>query len=145
MTTTDRNLTGSRGPGRPYPSEADLMRSCQLRATELGARLWRNNSAQGWVGRVRSIAAGGTSVILDNARPLHAGLSVGSSDLIGLLPVLITPDHVGQTFGRFLSPEIKSRTGRLTEAQRAWLGTVTRLGGLAGVVRSIDDLEELLR
>ncbi len=129
MTTADRSVTGSRGPGHPYPSEADLMRSIQLRASDLGLRAWRNN----------------VGMLVDH-RGTHVryGLAVGSSDLIGIRPVLVTPSHVGQVIGQFLSLEVKSRTGKPTGEQTAWLATVTRLGGIAGVIRSIADLEALL-
>jgi hypothetical protein len=49
-------------------------------------------------------------------------------------------DCIGQlTDGRFLAIEIKSHKGALTEAQTAFLNTVNRAGGRAGVARSIDE------
>lgn len=112
-------------------TEQDILRAIQLQATRLGHRLWRNNSGQGWVGNFVSLRNG--RVILDNARPLHAGLMPGSSDLIGLT-----------SSGRFLSVEVKSPRGRLTDEQRAWLDMVRKFGGMAGEARSIEDLEGIL-
>ena len=113
--------------------EADLMREIQLTTTRLGHRLWRNNNGVGWVGKLIRREISGT-VVLAGARPLHAGLMPGSSDLIGLT-----------AGGRFLSVEVKSDRGRLSDEQRTWLAMVRQFGGLAGVARSADDIEAILR
>lgn len=57
----------------------------------------------------------------------------GCSDIIGQLKD-----------GRFLAVEVKSRTGRATEAQEAFLKRVATSGGVSGVVRSTGDLQALL-
>lgn len=55
------------------------------------------------------------------------------------------PDILGQlTDGRLLAIEVKSPTGRATEAQGAFLALVATHGGVAGVVRSVDALKALL-
>lgn len=54
-------------------------------------------------------------------------------------------DIIGQLKdGRFLAIEVKSRTGRATEAQAAFLKRVATSGGVSGVVRSTGDLQALL-
>lgn len=113
-------------------SEQDTLRLIQLHASRLGHRLFRNNIGTGWVGKFLRRYDNG-SVLIGNARPLHAGLMEGSADLIGLT-----------NSGRFLSIEVKSEDGRLRDEQRKWLAMVQRHGGLAGEVRSIDDLEAIL-
>ena len=57
----------------------------------------------------------------------------GCSDIIGMMKD-----------GRFLAIEVKSRIGRATEAQAAFLERVRANGGVSGIVRSVDDLESLL-
>ena len=57
----------------------------------------------------------------------------GCSDIIGQL-----------TDGRFLAVEVKSPTGRATEAQGAFLELVRINGGVAVLARSIEDLTPLL-
>jgi hypothetical protein len=57
----------------------------------------------------------------------------GCSDIIGMLKD-----------GRFLAVEVKSPVGRATEAQEAFLSQVATHGGVAGVVRSVDALKDLL-
>lgn len=50
-------------------------------------------------------------------------------------------DILGQTTdGRFLAIECKSRTGRLTADQKAFLDRVASAGGVSGVARSVDDV-----
>lgn len=93
------------------------------------ARLWRNN----------------TGALKDaQGRLVRYGLCPGSSDLIGLRSVTITPDMVGKTVGVFVAIEVKDR-GRLTDQQRAFLEMVTQAGGLAGVARSPEEARLILR
>jgi hypothetical protein len=72
------------------------------------------------------------------------GLAKGSADLIGWRTVTVTPDMVGQRLAVFTSIEVKTSTGRLRPEQQAWLGVVRSAGGVAGVVRSVSDAEDLL-
>jgi hypothetical protein len=111
--------------------EADLSRRIQLRASELGCRLFRQNVALAWVGELVSNRNG--TVTLHNARPLHAGLCVGSSDLIGW-----------SMDGLFVAIEIKLPGKNPTTAQAAFLKAVASAGGISGVARSVEDLERIL-
>ena len=81
-----------------------------------------------------------TGVLQDrNGRPVQFGLAKGSADLIGWRTRLITEDMVGQQVAVFTSIEVKSATGRLRPEQQQWLDAVQKAGGIAGVVRSVDD------
>ncbi len=54
-------------------------------------------------------------------------------------------DIIGQMQdGRFLAIECKAREGRLTTEQAAFLERVKRHGGVAGVARSIDDVDDIV-
>ncbi len=114
--------------------ESAILHRCMLRLTEIGCRVFRNNVAQAWVGSVVARITRPTTVTLQpgdvvirNARPLHAGLAVGSGDLIGW-----TPD------GRFLSVETKTKTGRITTEQLRFQEAVNAAGGLGIVARDED-------
>jgi hypothetical protein len=72
------------------------------------------------------------------------GLARGSADLIGWRTVTVTPEMVGQRIAVFTSIEIKTATGRLRPEQQAWLGVVRGAGGVAGVVRSVEDALNLM-
>ena len=111
-------------------TEHDLLAAIRLRLSGLGCRMFRNNVARGWVGKLAHRSAGG-AITLHDARPLYAGLCVGSSDLIGWTPVRITPEMVGQTVAVFTA--IEGKTGKVptTTEQTNFLTAVQASGGIA--------------
>ena len=70
--------------------------------------------------------------------------SPGGSDLIGWRSVVVTPDMVGQRVAVFAALEVKGEGGRATPEQRQFIENVRRAGGFAGVVRSIEEAQEVL-
>jgi len=52
---------------------------------------------------------------------------------------------VGSQVAVFTSIEVKTPTGRIRPEQHAWLSTVQQSGGIAGIARSIQDANDLLR
>ena len=88
-----------------------------------GVRLFRNS-----VGMVR-LPGGGA---------IPYGLCPGSADLVGWRTL---PSGVAQ----FVALEVKAPDGRVAPAQEAFLAAVTRAGGVAAVVRSLADVEAVLR
>lgn len=124
-------------------SDTPFLHRILLRVGALpGVRLFRCNNGVGWVGTL--VWKRGGRVLLDNARPLRAGLVKGSGDLIGWVEREITPDMVGQRVAVFASLEAKEGTGRPDKDQRTWLQNVKDAGGIAGIVRSVDDAHELI-
>jgi hypothetical protein len=111
--------------------ERRIQSDIQLAASAGGgpARLWRNN-----VGALRDA----------RGQLVRYGLCPGSSDLIGLRTIVITPDMVGQRVAVFSAIEVKDR-GRPTEQQQAFITMVQQAGGLAGVARSLPDALSILR
>lgn len=122
-------------------TERDIQNAIRLAASEAGFTLWRNNVGQGWAGDATRLPDG--SVLIRNPRPLHAGLCVGSSDLIGLRPLLIGAEHIGSIVAQFTGIEVKTARGRVSGKQRTFLDFVARRGGLAVVARSAEDLKGL--
>lgn len=102
-----------------------------------GVRLFRNNIGTGWQGEVRERTAG--RLVILNPRPLHAGLFVGSSDLVGWRSITIRPEHVGRVLAVFTGLEVKAPGRNPTPAQRQFLAQLIDAGGLGGVVRSTPD------
>ena len=129
-------------------SEITLMRELQIAASQLGARLFRQNAGQGWVGkaekfgRAKTVAVQPGDVLIRRARPFHAGHE-GMSDLGGWTPVLIGPEHLGQTLAVYAQVEVKAGA-RTTEEQLKWIKAVNAAGGVAGVAKSHDDLAAIL-
>lgn len=111
-------------------TETDLLRALQLDATQRGLRLFRNN-----VGALTDIR--GTVV--------RYGLCVGSSDLIGWTPHVVTSADVGRTVAIFTAVEGKRLPRRVTPQQAAFLDAVQAAGGLGTVAYAVDDLAAMLR
>jgi hypothetical protein len=106
-------------------TETNLVRRLILRSGELGARLFRNN-----VGRYK----------LDG-RWVQYGLCVGSSDVIGWTSVTIGPEHVGRTLAVFTAYECKVGSRVTTVEQGAFIAAVRAQGGIAAVVRRLEDAD----
>jgi len=80
----------------------------------------------------------------DKARKVHYGLIKGSCDLIGWKSVKITQKMVGKTVAIFAGIEIKTKSGKLSDAQKNFIEKLTLAGGIAGVVNSEEEMRELL-
>ena len=118
-------------------SEGLILKEVMLSLSESGCLVFRNNTGKAWQGEV--VRKDKDTITLRNYRFIHFGLQKGSSDLIGIKPVTITQDMVGQTIGVFIAPEIKSATGRATQQQNNFHLAVNRAGGLGFIARSADE------
>ena len=129
-------------------SERDIQNRILLECSRGDTRLFRNNVALGWAGDAQQIRHAGAvqvrpgDVVIRSARPLHAGLCKGSSDLIGWRSVEITPYMVGQRVAVFASVEVKTHTGKVRLDQENWQNQVTDAGGLAFIARSPQEAAE---
>jgi hypothetical protein len=118
-------------------AEGEITESILVEASNQGARLFRQNTGMGWAGKL--VSKRGGSVRLSGARPLRAGLTTGSSDIIGVMPVVITQEMVGKTIGVFTAVEVKYGRTPTTEEQEVFLRVVRNLGGIAFVAKSLGD------
>lgn len=119
--------------------ERDLLRELLRAASALGARLFRNQIGAYRLARPQCIEC------QRFGRVLTSGLCVGSSDLVGWVPVVIGPEHLGRTLAVFCGVEAKRADGRLSEPQRAFLAALERDGAVSGVARSVADLHDIIR
>jgi hypothetical protein len=132
-------------------NEQNIQTQIMLALSRAGVKIFRNNVGTGWVGRSRRITKAQTvfvnsgDVVIQNARPLHAGLCEGSADLIGWMPVKISADMVGQTVAVFIAAEVKTESGRTSDAQVRFIDIVNRDGGRAGVARCAADAVAIAR
>ncbi|HUQ93849.1 MAG TPA: VRR-NUC domain-containing protein [Bryobacteraceae bacterium] len=83
----------------------------------------------GWVGIIESRQ--GDRITLRDARPFHAGLCTGSSDLIGWTPVTVTPEMVGRKVAVFTAVEVKGEKGKIRPEQARFNAAVNEAGGVA--------------
>ena len=123
--------------------ETPLLHRIMLALTGVNTRTFRNQVGQGWYGKTRNIDRG--VVVLENARPLKAGLCTGSSDLIGWHSVEITPAMVGRRIAVFTAIEGKTGKTRTTDEQFNFLEAVRQAGGIALIVRDEDEIEDAVR
>lgn len=117
-------------------SESNYLRQTLL-ALSRRATVFRHNVGTGWVGQTGASGPGWVRIL--NPRPLNAGLTVGGSDIIGWVPVTITPEHVGQTLAVFLACETKGPRTPVTEQQLNFLLRVASDGGVAILAREGHD------
>lgn len=109
-------------------SEARVQDAARLQASKMGWRLFRNNvgALKDETGRIVRYGLCNDSAAMNKR--------VKSSDLIGLRPVIITPDMVGTTLGQFVAREIKKEGWKYKgneheQAQLRFGEIVTSLGG----------------
>ncbi len=74
-----------------------------------------------------------------NGSKVAYGLGKGSSDVVGVLSVTVTPEMVGHKVAVWFVHECKTGRGELTNEQSAFLDTMQGLGAIAAVVRSVED------
>lgn len=98
--------------------ETNIQQLCRIAASDMGAIVWRNN-----VGKLQD--RNGQWVAYGVCNP-------GGSDLIGIYK------------GRFLALEVKQPGKSATTVQENFLRAVRQNGGIAGVVRSPEDVRNLL-
>lgn len=111
-------------------SESLIMKTIQISSPEYGAMLFRNNTGayKTDAGHYVQFGVGGK----------------GGSDLIGITPVTITKEMVGETVGVLTAIEVKSARGKPTEAQIKFITAVKKQGAIAGIARSVDDVKKII-
>lgn len=117
--------------------ETSVQNMRRLQAAREGRIMWRNN-----VGAIRD----------ERGVPVRYGLAndsakvnkqVKSSDLIGITPILITPEMVGAIIGQFTAEECKRPGWKYTgdeheAAQLRYLEIVVAWGGAASFTNGVD-------
>jgi hypothetical protein len=115
-------------------------------ASKRGWRLFRNNSAKAWAGKIFrspmpiSIRLNPEDVVVRNAFPIDAGLCKGSSDLIGWQTITITPEMVGQKIALFTAIEVKYGKTATTPEQKNFIEQVNKSGGYGKIIYGENEL-----
>lgn len=103
---------------------------CFLAASDYPVLMWRQQA-----GMYRAY---------DNpARIVHVGLA-GMADSAMIVPVKITQEMVGQTFGMAVQVEFKTEAGRQSEKQKKWQQAVIQAGGRYELVSSVEQFKQLV-
>lgn len=127
--------------------EQQAQHEVEITASELGARLLRNNVGACMTddGRMIRFGLGNTSKRINDFTK--------SSDLIGITKVTITPEMVGKTVGVFTAIEVKPPSFKIRDkypeksrerAQSNFHNFVRQFGGFAGFARNADDLKHIM-
>ena len=111
------------------PSEHEIQQQIRLACGRGPVRLWRNNTG---------------ALVDQQGRFVRFGLCKGSSDLIGLRSLEITPEMVGTRIAQFVAIEVKTATGAIRPEQVRFLRLVQQLGGVAAICRSIEQAQAVL-
>lgn len=120
-------------------SEAAVTAAIRLEASRVGCRLFRNNVGACKDETGRMIRYG----LMNESAQMNK--TIKSSDLIGIRPILIGPQHMGTTIGQFVAREVKAGTwtwgGTEREvAQMRFIDMVNSLGGDAAMVNGVGPL-----
>lgn len=116
------------GPAAQYRTESPAQDDVRVEASEQGARLWRNN-----VGACVTETGSHVRYGLANDST-RVNRRIKSSDLIGIRPVEILPEHVGRTLGQFVAREMKRPGWQYagTEREIAQLRFLELVNGMGG-------------
>lgn len=131
--------------------ETNLQKLIMLGVSKLGTTtIFRNNVGMGWIGKSKRISQPTNvklmpgDILIQNGRPLHAGLCEGSSDLVGWTERTVTPEMVGKKVAIFTAVEVKTDAGRVTAQQMNFISRVRQAGGIAGIARSPEEARNLI-
>jgi hypothetical protein len=116
--------------------EAELYPAIMRALSNGPTRLWRQQSMLAWAGKV--VGRTPTTITLLHPHAVKFGMP-GIADLGGLTAVEVTPAMIGTTVALAVHIECKAGRARPTAEQEAFIAMVRRLGGRAGVARSVED------
>ncbi len=124
-------------------SEGAVQQDIRLYASQIGASLWRNNNGAAVDSTGRHIRYG----LGNDSKRINDHFK--SSDLIGITPMMVTPQHVGRMLGVFTAVEVKQGAWRWTgspreQAQWKYLQLVASKGGIATFATSKEDYRRCL-
>ncbi len=125
--------------GLAAESEGAIQTRIRLEATQKGCRVWRNNVGGTYTEEGSFLRYG----VANDSKQMND--LIKSSDLIGIRPLLITQNHVGQIIGQFIAREVKAANwgysgNKREEAQLNFLNLVASLGGDAAFATSVGTL-----
>lgn len=126
-------------PSAPGANEGEVLNAIRLAASTRGILLWRNNVGAAQDAKGRWVRYG----LANDSKAVSTAFK--SSDLIGVRPVEITPEHVGRIIGQFVAIEVK-RSGWTykgndrEKAQLAFLQAIEAVGGFAKFATGVNAL-----
>ena len=120
--------------------ESAVTSHVRLAAAQRNTPLWRNNCGGFYDNTGRFIRYG-----------LGSDAQLASSACIGIRPVLLTPDMIGQVLGVFTAVEMKKEGFKFNKndkhllKQKFFIDIVKQYGGFAGFASSVEDFYRIIR
>lgn len=131
--------------------ETNIVRTILLKLGKIPTvRLFRNNIGNAWIGKSvkftqrQTVTVNPGDVLVQQGRFFTAGLCVGSSDLIGLKSITVTPEMIGKKVAVFVAVEAKTKTGRPSTEQVNFINMVNTLGGIGFIAKSDSEAEDFI-
>jgi VRR-NUC domain len=122
-------------------SEREIQNEIQLELSRGPTRLLRINAGQAWQGRV--VEQTPDRLILSPWYPIKLG-ATGISDLIGWTSISGAIGSYACDVAIFTAVEVKGPRTPITPEQLAFIDTVRRAGGRAGVARSVEEAGRII-
>jgi hypothetical protein len=129
---------------KPATSESGIQNEIRNSLAVPGVCMFRANVGQAWTGSSVQRLPNGDLLIKD-PRPFQTGLPTGFSDLFGFVKHTVTADDIGRHIAVFAAVEVKTKTGKATDKQQAFIRAVQAAGGRAGLARSAEDAVSIVR
>lgn len=123
-------------------SESDLYPAILAAHSRGPTRLFRQQSALAWAGKIVSRTA--TTITLLHPHAMKVGVP-GISDIGGFTSHIVTAEDIGHALAIAVQIECKADRARATEEQAAFVALVQRLGGRAGIARSVEEAGVIIR
>jgi hypothetical protein len=122
-------------------SERDIQNDIQRELSRNETRLFRINCGQSYQGRI--VEQTPDRLILSPWYPIKLG-ATGISDLIGWTSISGAIGSYACDVAVFTAIEVKGPRTRITPEQLAFIDTVRRAGGRAGVARSVEEAKRII-
>lgn len=129
--------------GKENKSESEVQAEIHRTFNCGPTRLFKNVSGNFWQGKFLGIVEGIAK--LANPRRIQAGVGgVGGSDRIGPHQIKITQAMVGKTVAVFTAIELKKTSGGIvSDEQQKFINFILDFGGIAGVARTVEEINFL--
>lgn len=108
--------------------ETNIQNISLIAASQIGSMLWRNQSGVFYTRSGQTVRVG----------------TPGTPDSLGVVPVKITPEMVGQTIGIAVACEFKAKKGRQSDDQKRWQRNFEERGGKYALIREPDQIVEFI-